>query len=59
MIRSASDRISGLVATLVGVVTIFVAASGVFGEVQSALNAIWKAKSRRPTMSRLDPALAR
>ncbi len=58
MIRSASDRISGLVATLVGVVTIFVAASGVFGEVQSALNAIWKAKSRRPTMSRLAPALA-
>lgn len=53
MIRSASDRMSGLVATLVGVVTIFVAASGVFGEVQSALNAIWKADSRRSTMSRL------
>ncbi|MFN4018637.1 MAG: YihY/virulence factor BrkB family protein [Reyranella sp.] len=53
MIRSASDRMSGLVATLVGVVTIFVAASGVFGEVQAALNAIWKAKSRRSTMSRL------
>lgn len=53
MIRSASDRMSGLVATLVGVVTILVAASGVFGEVQSALNAIWKAKSRRSTMSRL------
>ena len=31
MIRSASDRMSGLVATLVGVVTIMVAASGVFG----------------------------
>ncbi len=53
MIRSASDRMSGLVATLVGLVTIVVAASGVFGEVQSALNAIWKAKSRRSTMSRL------
>jgi len=53
MIRSASDRMSGLVATLVGLVTIVVAASGVFGEVQSALNAIWKAQSRRSTMSRL------
>lgn len=53
MIRSASDRMTGLVATLIGLVTIFIAASGVFGEVQSALNAIWKAKSRRSTMSRL------
>lgn len=53
MIRSASDRMSGLLATLIGFVTIFLAASGVFGEVQSALNAIWKAKSRRSTMSRL------
>ncbi len=53
MIRSASDRMTGLVATLIGLVTIFLAASGVFGEVQSALNAIWKAKSRRSTMSRL------
>lgn len=53
MIRSASDRMAGLVATLIGLFTIFLAASGVFGEVQSALNAIWKAKSRRSTMSRL------
>lgn len=53
MIRSAGDRMSGLLATLIGLVTIFLAASGVFGEVQSALNAIWKAKSTRSTMSRL------
>lgn len=53
MIRSASDRMSGVAATLIGVVTILAAASGVFGEVQYALNAIWKAKSRRSTMSRL------
>ena len=52
VIRNASDRMSGLVATRVGVVTILVAASGVFGGVQSALNAIWRAKSRRSTMSR-------
>jgi len=53
MIRSAGDRMTGVVATLIGLVTIFLAASGVFGEVQSALNAIWKAKSTRSTLSRL------
>jgi membrane protein len=30
-----------------------VTATGVFGEVQSAMNAIWKAKSRASTLSRL------
>ncbi len=53
MIRSAGDRLSGVLATVIGLVTILLAASGVFGEVQSALNAIWKAKSTRSTMSRL------
>ena len=53
MIRSASDRMTGLVATVIGLFTILLAASGVFGEVQSALNAIWKAKPRDSTMSRL------
>ena len=53
MIRSASDGMSGAVATLVGLVAILLATSGVFGEVQSALNAVWKATSRRSTLSRL------
>ncbi|WP_295141433.1 YihY/virulence factor BrkB family protein [uncultured Reyranella sp.] len=53
MIRSAGDRTSGLLATLIGVATVLIAASGVFGEVQSALNAIWKTQSRTSTMSRL------
>jgi membrane protein len=53
MIRSASDRLSGTVATLVGAGTILVAVSGVFGEVQSALNAVWKASPRGSTVSRL------
>jgi membrane protein len=44
MIRSASQPREGLWATLIGLVVIVIAASGVFGEVQSALNAIWKAK---------------
>lgn len=53
MIRSASDRLSGTIATLVGIGAILLATSGVFGEVQSSLNAVWKAKPRRSTMSRL------
>lgn len=53
MIRSASDRMTGLVATVIGLFTILLAASGVFGEVQAALNAIWKAEPRSSTMSRL------
>ena len=53
MIRSASDRLSGTVATLVGFGTILLAISGVFGQVQSALNAVWKVKPPRSTVSRL------
>ncbi|TAJ97296.1 MAG: YihY/virulence factor BrkB family protein [Reyranella sp.] len=53
MIRSAGDRMSGFLATVIGVAAVILAASGVFGEVQSTLNAIWKSKSRRSTMSRL------
>ena len=53
MIRSASDRLSGTVATVVGLGAILLAISGVFGEVQSALNAVWKVKPEQSTMSRL------
>ncbi|MGD9878673.1 MAG: YihY/virulence factor BrkB family protein [Reyranella sp.] len=53
MLRSASDRFSGALATVIGLATVLLAATGVFGEVQMALNAIWKAKSRRSTLSRL------
>ena len=53
MIRSASDSMSGIWATVIGLIAILLATSGVFGEVQSSLNAVWKAKSRRSTMSRL------
>jgi membrane protein len=53
MIESASQPREGLWATLIGLVVIVIAASGVFGEVQAALNAIWKAKPRTSTVSRL------
>jgi membrane protein len=42
-IGSASSHGSGIIATVVGVVSLIVTASGVFGEMQTALNAIWRA----------------
>jgi membrane protein len=53
MIRSASDSMTGRMATLIWLGTILIATTGVFGEVQSALNAVWKAAPPRSTMSRL------
>ncbi|WP_149538099.1 YihY/virulence factor BrkB family protein [Siccirubricoccus phaeus] len=47
MIVGAGNRTSGTIATLIGVVTLLLTASGVFGEVQSALNAIWRAPPPR------------
>jgi membrane protein len=43
-IKSASDKKSGVLASVIGAVTLLISASGVFGEMQSALNAIWKVK---------------
>jgi membrane protein len=45
-------------ATVVGMITLLATASGVFGEMQSALNAIWKAKPAGTTVSRLIRARA-
>ena len=53
MIKSADDRTDGIVATIVGITALIVTATGVFGEVQSALNAIWKAKPQSSSLSRL------
>jgi membrane protein len=57
-VASAAGKSSGVVATVVGIVTLMVTASGVFGEMQSALNAIWKAKPKDTTVSRLIRARA-
>lgn len=53
MIRSASESLSGVVATIAGLGTILLAVSGVFGEVQQALNAIWKVEAHGSTVTRL------
>jgi membrane protein len=52
-IASASTTSSSIVATVAGIVMLIVTASGVFGEMQAALNTIWKTRSRESTLSRL------
>jgi membrane protein len=55
---SASKKSSGTLATLVGLLTLILTASGVFGEMQSALNAIWKAEPSGTAITRLIRARA-
>jgi membrane protein len=57
-IASAGSKSSSIWATLIGIFTLVVTASGVFGEMQTALNAIWKAKPKGTTVSRLIRARA-
>ncbi len=57
-IKNAGQKSSGILATIAGMVTLVVTASGVFGEMQSALNTIWKTKAEGTTVSRLIRARA-
>src|ERR1019366_6009411 len=57
-IDSASGKSSVIIATALGLLALLVTASGVFGEMQSALNAIWKAQPRGRTVTRLLKARA-
>jgi membrane protein len=57
-LASASTTSSGVAATIVGVVTLLVTASGMFGEMQVALNRIWKAEPKSGTISKLVRARA-
>jgi membrane protein len=52
-VASAAGKSSGIIATAIGIATLIATASGVFVEMQSALNSIWKIKSRATTLSRL------
>jgi membrane protein len=57
-VANASDMSSGILATIIGVATLLATASGTFGEIQAALNTIWKAKPKEGTISRLIRARA-
>jgi membrane protein len=57
-IQNAGQKSSGVIATIIGVVTLLVTASGVFGEMQTTLNTIWKPNPQGTTVSRLIRARA-
>lgn len=53
MLQSASNKKSGIIATVLGVVFLVFTASGVFSEMQATLNTIWEAKPASGTVSQL------
>jgi len=57
-IASAAGKSSSIIATIIGVATLIATASGVFGEMQAALNSIWKTTPKATTASRLIRARA-
>jgi len=46
VVASAQEPTKGVVGTIVGIVTLLVGASGVFGQLQSSLNTIWEVKPK-------------
>jgi membrane protein len=52
-VRNAAGRFSGLLATLVGIITLIITASGVFTEMQQTLNVIWRAVPPNTTLTGL------
>jgi membrane protein len=58
ILANASNPGSGALSTAVGVAALLVTATGVFGEMQSALNTIWKVETKASTFSRLVQARA-
>ena len=49
LVQSASQPAEGIVATLIGLAVILVGATGVFAELQGAMDRIWKVPARRQT----------
>ena len=58
-VASSKSKSSGFFAAGIGIVTLIVTASGVFGEMQAALNKIWKAQPQGTTVGRLVRARAK
>ena len=56
--QSALGKSSGIPAFVVGATALLITASGVFGEMLSTLNAIWRAQPQGTTVSRLLEACA-
>jgi len=58
VVQGASNGTSGIVAASIALITLLVSASGVFGEMQAALNKIWKVEPVSTTLSALVRARA-
>jgi membrane protein len=52
-IQSASGKSAGIIASVLGLMTLLITASGVFVEMQAALNAIWKVKPLGGTITQI------
>jgi membrane protein len=46
VVSGAQSPTKGVIGTIVGIVTLFLGASGVFGELQASLNAVWEVKTK-------------
>lgn len=46
VVASAEEPKKGVLAAVVGIVTLFVGASGVFGQLQTSLNTVWEVKAK-------------
>lgn len=53
ILAQSADTTKSTLSTIIGAVTLLVTATGVFGEMQSALNTIWKVKTEASTLTRL------
>ena len=45
MVKGASNRHAGTIATVIGIIVLIILSTGVFAELQADLNAIWKAEA--------------
>lgn len=58
VIVNADSKPTGLLSAAMGVITLIVTATGVFGEMQAALNTIWKVETKTTAISRFVRARA-
>jgi membrane protein len=52
-VHGASGKSAGIIATVLGLITLLLTSSGVFGEMQAALNVIWKEAPKRGIIARV------
>jgi membrane protein len=52
-IKGAGSHGAGVTVTIIGVISLILTATGVFGEIQTALNAIWRAQPKGGTVRQL------